>query len=63
MAPVSLEHFIMLAQQGQLPQFEGVPPTPVIPGLAASRKQMLFYFIQRRQTDRDKGLSLSEGPS
>ncbi|KAL8430234.1 hypothetical protein ACSSS7_006064 [Eimeria intestinalis] len=36
MAPASLEHFILLAQQGQLPQFEGVPPTPVIPGLAAT---------------------------
>lgn len=36
MAPASLEHFILLAQQGQLPQFEGVPPTPIIPGLASS---------------------------
>lgn len=36
MAPANLEHFILLAQQGQLPQFDGVPPTPVIPGLAAS---------------------------
>ncbi|KAL8450578.1 hypothetical protein Emed_002450 [Eimeria media] len=36
MAPASLEHFILLAQQGQLPQFDGVPPTPVIPGLAAT---------------------------
>lgn len=36
MAPNSLDHFIILAQQGQLPHFEGVPPTPVIPGLAAT---------------------------
>ncbi|OEH79377.1 zinc finger (c2h2 type) domain-containing protein [Cyclospora cayetanensis] len=40
MAPATLEHFILLAQQGQLPQFEGVPPTPVIPGLAASREPL-----------------------